>query len=332
MGNYTGSKCLSCGRTFGENEDIVVCPECGTPYHRDCYLKEGKCINIDLHARREAWRPEGTPAAPAVTVEKQPDTVRCIRCGAENPAGERTCRQCGTPLVNMEASRPFNGFEEKREDFGGIHDGPYNGTDRPGFGTMMFNQDSVIDGVKLGDYARYVGTNPIGFLPNFIRFGKFGKKLSFNFFAFLFTSAYLMYRKMLGWGLLTAVISALLGVPDMIYMLEKGTSGGLVIDLGIDLESASFVKVYNLMFYLSVILKIVVCVTANYLYYKQAHADIMKIRAGRENEDDDAVKLSIMTRGGTSWGYVLLGLLVNSIVSIGTVVVIGKMLTGGFVL
>ena len=44
MANYTG-KCFSCGEVFKDGDDIVVCPECGTPYHRECYLKEGKCIN-----------------------------------------------------------------------------------------------------------------------------------------------------------------------------------------------------------------------------------------------------------------------------------------------
>ena len=34
MSNYLGSKCIMCGQEFKENDDIVVCPDCGTPYHR----------------------------------------------------------------------------------------------------------------------------------------------------------------------------------------------------------------------------------------------------------------------------------------------------------
>ena len=32
MADYTGKKCIVCGGVFSENDDIVVCPECGTPY------------------------------------------------------------------------------------------------------------------------------------------------------------------------------------------------------------------------------------------------------------------------------------------------------------
>ena len=56
MANYTGKKCFSCGEVFKDGDDIVVCPECGTPYHRECYLKEGKCINDALHERARMRR------------------------------------------------------------------------------------------------------------------------------------------------------------------------------------------------------------------------------------------------------------------------------------
>ena len=33
--------------------DIVVCPECGTPHHRKCYIENGKCANADKHGTNE---------------------------------------------------------------------------------------------------------------------------------------------------------------------------------------------------------------------------------------------------------------------------------------
>ena len=36
MSNYTGCKCPVCQQPFTETDDIVVCPECGAPYHRAC--------------------------------------------------------------------------------------------------------------------------------------------------------------------------------------------------------------------------------------------------------------------------------------------------------
>ena len=58
MSNYLGSKCIMCGQEFKENDDIVVCPDCGTPYHRECFIKNGKCVNEKLHESGESWREE----------------------------------------------------------------------------------------------------------------------------------------------------------------------------------------------------------------------------------------------------------------------------------
>ncbi|MGN1348511.1 MAG: RING finger protein, partial [Acutalibacteraceae bacterium] len=33
--NYNNEICNGCGRKFSEGDDIVTCPECGTPQHRE---------------------------------------------------------------------------------------------------------------------------------------------------------------------------------------------------------------------------------------------------------------------------------------------------------
>lgn len=38
--DYTGKKCPICSEKFKADDDIVVCPKCGAPYHRSCYEKE----------------------------------------------------------------------------------------------------------------------------------------------------------------------------------------------------------------------------------------------------------------------------------------------------
>ena len=55
MANYNGSKCIVCNMEFNDSDDIVVCPECGTPYHRDCYKQVGECINTELHDNGISW-------------------------------------------------------------------------------------------------------------------------------------------------------------------------------------------------------------------------------------------------------------------------------------
>ena len=42
MPKYYGCPCEGCGRPLTLKEDIVVCPDCGAPYHRTCYEKLGR--------------------------------------------------------------------------------------------------------------------------------------------------------------------------------------------------------------------------------------------------------------------------------------------------
>ena len=43
-------KCPVCEEQFKKGDDIVVCPECGTPHHRECYENIGHCFNKDKHS------------------------------------------------------------------------------------------------------------------------------------------------------------------------------------------------------------------------------------------------------------------------------------------
>ena len=58
MGIHTGEKCFVCGQVFTDNDDVVVCPDCGTPYHRACWQKNGACVNLPLHESGKSWQPE----------------------------------------------------------------------------------------------------------------------------------------------------------------------------------------------------------------------------------------------------------------------------------
>ena len=56
MQEYQGQPCLMCGQVFTETDDIVTCPECGTPYHRACWKETGHCVNAPLHVSGGSWQ------------------------------------------------------------------------------------------------------------------------------------------------------------------------------------------------------------------------------------------------------------------------------------
>ena len=46
---FTENKCPVCDKQFKKGDDIVVCPECGAPHHRECYEKVVHCHFADKH-------------------------------------------------------------------------------------------------------------------------------------------------------------------------------------------------------------------------------------------------------------------------------------------
>ena len=56
--NYENIICAHCGKPMQSGEDIVVCPVCATPQHRECWMQEGHCANDSLHASGFVWKKE----------------------------------------------------------------------------------------------------------------------------------------------------------------------------------------------------------------------------------------------------------------------------------
>ena len=63
MNKYVNVPCAKCGKPFTEDDDVVVCPDCGAPHHRSCYLEEGHCARQDQHADGSMWQDPRQEAA-----------------------------------------------------------------------------------------------------------------------------------------------------------------------------------------------------------------------------------------------------------------------------
>lgn len=308
MSNYNGMKCISCGNVFKDGDDVVVCPECGTPYHRECYLKEGKCVNTKLHETGESWKPEFENTENA---GNSGEPLRCIRCGAVNPPEGIFCNKCGMPLnANRDAQRPFNSMNDNVNGFNNNNQNgffsnqqgtfPFGGTNQ-----MVFDKDSEIDGVKLDDYSKYVGKNQFSFLSQFIRFGKFGGKVSMNLGALVFPELYFFYRKMKKVGILFLALTFILSIPEMIVVGQTSVMGMTLLGTNINVNSADFKYLYTACSYLIMGLRFLAGLFGTYWYYRTARKDIMDIRQKNSGKDETIIKEQISAKGGTSWIYVI---------------------------
>ena len=96
---YLNQKCPVCENEFLPTDDIVVCPLCGTPHHRDCYKKNGECGNYDKHNEGFCWTPE--------EVEMQP---------AEQPENEQQNSPEQSPTNPFFGANPLSQFPQELEE------------------------------------------------------------------------------------------------------------------------------------------------------------------------------------------------------------------------
>ncbi|MBQ7117161.1 MAG: DUF2628 domain-containing protein [Clostridia bacterium] len=90
---YTNQICDGCGKIFTADDDIVVCPECATPQHRECYKNHGGCVNSHKHGDSFTWT-GAEIITPAVPLPEKTKTIPCPNCGYGNPEGSDHCKQC----------------------------------------------------------------------------------------------------------------------------------------------------------------------------------------------------------------------------------------------
>lgn len=97
---YTGKACAACGKIFKENDDVVVCPDCGAPHHRECYSKAGHCALESRHKEGEKWNLDTSSWGMRHEEIIDGDApMRCPRCATLCKPGTRSCPVCGSNLT-----------------------------------------------------------------------------------------------------------------------------------------------------------------------------------------------------------------------------------------
>ena len=212
-------KCPVCEQQFKQGDDIVVCPECGTPHHRECYTEHGSCFYQDKHSDTfsfdETLENNSENNSSENATENNTDTVICPACKCENHKTMFYCNQCGFPLNaqnknNQNNNDNTNGNEQSYTPFGtpfDVNAQQFNMVFDPMAG--LKNDDIIGENTTAGECAKFVGKNTPYFLRVFNNIKRFGTS-KFNFSSFLFSGTYFLYRKMYLIGaIITAIVFAL---------------------------------------------------------------------------------------------------------------------------
>lgn len=301
MPNYTGCPCKVCQNTFKAEDDIVVCPECGTPYHRSCYTAKGTCINTELHESGKSWH----EAHRSKLLDRT-----CPNCHHVNAPDAGYCSICRTPLKEDDPSE--NGDS-------GINIVMPDGRTmsiNPNDPCCGLSPDEKLEGERLGDVASYVRNNTLYYIPLFKRFKDMGKKLSVNLPCLLFPHLYFANRKMWKMTFLTIAVLAVCNIPAILSSMQMAFTDKNMIEMyaeyGLDVSETfagllaflksgeDVIRTLDMVFYgVQLVFRVILCIFANHLYFRHV---IKKVKAIRTSGADIQMqRLLLQTGGGTNF-------------------------------
>lgn len=162
--DYKNEICNGCNQPIKEDDDIVVCPVCGTPQHRSCWIANGECINSSLHADGFVWQ----KSQPAETQEQ--------------PKAEETRSNTVPVMGKMPA---FDQLAQEAQNLEAIF-----------LKDQLAHKDEEFDGINVTDAGYYLQSGAHRYIRRFRK----GRKLSWNWGAFIFAPAWFFYRRLYKFG------------------------------------------------------------------------------------------------------------------------------------
>lgn len=283
--DYTNEICQWCGEAFKEGDDIVVCPECGTPQHRDCWKQHGHCVNSGNHAPDFTWTPQiKEPVKPQEPIKAEPVKKD------ENAQG--------APGVQLTDPQQFEQIL---------------------LGENINKKDEEFDSIKVSEAALYLQAGNRRYISKYLRQRDKHSKLSWNWGAFFFAPAWFFYRKLYKFGTLFLALTVALTLFTNSYAVklyevsdkmlasisEVYKSGdteayqNLLNDKEYNTQQKELIKGTAILALVTFVLpNSIAALAANSLIKKKMKQDIEKVHT--ETDDPQVRKILIMQKGGTA--------------------------------
>lgn len=311
--DYKGHVCPVCNKPFEKGDDVVVCPDCGTPHHRDCYEEKGHCINLNRHRENYDYKRE----CEVNNVENE--EIICSACGAKNPADSRFCNACGKPLTSQQdttytAPPQSENTANPQGGFGGAFV-------LDPLGGVKADED-LGEGVKAGEAAKFIKASTPYYIPQFKQLKEKGRT-RFSFVGFIFGGGWMLYRKMYKLGAVITGLLLLLTLGDLYIKVFHSSAVTVVNELynemltnmranyGLNIYSAlgdffaslnteqlTICIVSTVMSLLMILIRVICGIFGNRWYYKHTIKTVSKIKTTSASEQE--VDTTLNTKGGVN--------------------------------
>ncbi len=271
--------CSLCHAYLFEEDDVVYCPVCGAPHHRECYNSIGHCALEQLH---------GT--------EQQYDKIKRKTEEAEQNNQQQ---QEKTKAEYHEQDNPFKPRFENTVYFDLLGGVP--------------KDYQIDDGVTAEDAKNFVLSNTMRYIPKFAKLSKHNK-ISWNFMAFLFPCGWFLSRKMYKNGIiagLLSVISTLFSLPLNNALINLGFMDAVsyydmvqrlmeeLPNIGTGVIFASFIGMW-----ISLAISVICGLFGDYLYKLHTVSTIRKLK-----EESVDIEMDYRKKGGVSLVLFFVGIM-----------------------
>ena len=307
MNYYTNKHCGECGESFKEDDDVAVCPECGTSVHRSCWA--GKCPNADKHADGYEWKEESSEA-PAE--EKK----ICPNCETKVDKSMMYCPQCGVPLGKQAENRAKYDELFTRDDSSVISFSSFEDfadkMERNPIRNSETGEELTCYGVKQKELIRFLGRYQFStsrFLTSFLQMANMGRKVSLNICAGFFMPYYQFYRRAIGPGIVVLLLNYILNLPFVLYLTDYlyEYMNDVAVEAVLAAETSLLFNVFSV---ISSIFQIAVLLFWDYFYMKWSVNKILSIREEYADAPEEEYFAALEKAGNPKWSGVYLALLI----------------------
>ncbi len=302
---YSHDNCPVCNQNFQTDDDIVVCPVCGTPHHRDCYKQNGACGNLDKHSENFRWestsQPETNPVNEVVENEKSGDSF----------------------------NTPFGNIQDFNLSYKNLIANP-----------LSMYPPELEEGVSTEDVAVFVQQDATRYIQKFFSIKQGRKRI--NWAAMFFAPYWFFYRKLYKHGAIVMALMLILSFLSFLPPVERFESISqeyyteLTTLQEMDVSDESYSQTMNELIAKSqtivnenkvgvgiimgqslatLALMVYIGLNANTWYYKHTIKNIREIRS--TEADTDTAKQRIYKAGGYAFGTTFLAILAEKAIILG---------------
>jgi len=302
MTYYEGLSCPVCNKSFTDEADVVVCPQCGLPHHRSCWAVENHCHEADKHGTPEQWSRDKQTASTSTNHSNSRVQI-CPNCSTENAQYAEFCTRCGADLdvedwhsAYVPPTPPVNEYTPRYT--------PFSAADH-------YSDNEIISNTPAKELAAVVGNNAPYYMDRFRRTNQ-NKTCGWNWAACLLGPLWMLYRKQyVAGGLLFLLDTACTLVYNLFYYsVYQGLAVGARPTM-MQMMASPWFNAAMIASTVLILFRVLLGIFGNNLYLTFCKNKIQKAKV----DVPDISSFELSTKGGVSFAVAVIFYFLSSIIS-----------------